>query len=173
MPQPADDGFNNVYPLPLANQSHHELPVALEEITDAVQSFGYLERCAAKLHPGPLRIAGQIGTMERPIVSLQLQLPAIQQSLDMLETFGVANCPDTRWVIRLADARTAAVVRLRAVRRSLRNFLPGMGSLDLQLVADIRELADALYVLRQLIVQQWPATLCGHEKNKGHRDIRR
>lgn len=172
MPKPADDGFDNVRPLPLADRAYGEPPVTLEEIKDAVRSFDQLERCAAKLQRGPLGIAGQIDTTEQPIVSLQLQLPAIQQWLEMLEAFGVSNCSDAHWVIGLTDARTLAVARLRAVRQGLRNFLPGMGSLDIRLIADVRELADALYVLRQLILQQWPMA-SGHERNKGHRDIRR
>lgn len=172
MPKPADDGFDNVRPLPLADRTYGVPPVTLEEIKDAIRSFDQLERCAAKLQRGPLGIAGQIDTAEQPIVSLQLQLPTIQQWLEMLEAFGVANCSDAHWAIGLTGARTVAVARLRAVRQGLRNFLPGMGSLDTRLVADVRELADALYVLRQLILEQWPM-LHGRERNEGHRDIRR
>jgi hypothetical protein len=132
-------------------------------MTDAIQSFDRLERCAAAmLQSGPLGLAGEIGESQWPVVSsFQVQLPVVQQWLDQLGCISVANWPDTAWVLSLGDARSTAALRLDAVKKSLHHRPPGTGSLDGRLSADIRRLAEALHRLRQLIVQQCPEALHG------------
>ena len=62
-------------------------------------------------------------------------------------------------MLRLGNARSAAVLRLLAVTQSLYRSPPGTRSLDGRLAADIWKLADALRGLRLLIAQQYPEVL--------------
>jgi hypothetical protein len=128
-------------------------------MADAARAFGLLERCAAAVHYGPLDIAGAIDGIECPIVSLQAQLPVTQRWLDHLGRINITTWPDTRWVLRLGEARAAATRRLQAVARSLYRSPPGTGPLDSRLAADIGRLADALHALCELIAQQYPEAL--------------
>ena len=151
---------DNVLPLRRSNRVRHgEVRAPVRDMTEAVRSFDRLERCAASLQSGPLGIADGIDGTEWPIVSFQVQLPVIQRWLDQLARINVASWPETHWVLRLSSARAVAALRLRVVTRSLYRTPPGTGPLDSQLAADIRELADALRRLRQVIIQQYPEAL--------------
>jgi hypothetical protein len=142
---------------------HDQSPVPSRAMTDAMRSFDRLEQSAvAMLQSGPLGVAGEIRDSQWPVVSFQVELPAVQQWLDQLGCIGVANWPDTAWVLSLGDARSAAVLCLEAVKKSLYRRPPGTGSLDGRLAADVRKLADALHRLRQLIGQQCPEALRAH-----------
>jgi hypothetical protein len=125
-------------------------------MADAVRSFAGLERCADLLQAGPLGMVDEMDGTDRPIVSFQVQLPHVQLGLERLARINVATWPDTRWVLGLSSARTAAAIRLREVTRSLLRTPPGPSTLDSQLAADIRALAVALRRLRLLIIQQYP-----------------
>lgn len=129
------------------------------EMADALRSFDLIERCAVALRSCPLSIASEGDGAELPIVSFQAQLPIIERWLDHLARINVANWPDTRWVLRLNDARSTAALRLQAVMRGLHRDPPGPGPLNSQLAADIRKFVDALHKLRQLIAQQFPESL--------------
>jgi hypothetical protein len=129
-------------------------------MSDAVRSFDRLERCAAALRSGPLGTAREIDGVGWPIVSFQVELPAVHHWLDQLESINVVNWPDPRWALKLGAARSDAVLRLRAVSQSLYDGPPGTGTLDGRLAADIQQLADALCGLRELIVAQCPEVLC-------------
>ena len=129
-------------------------------MSDAVRSFDRLERCAAALRSGPLGTAREVDGMGWPIVSFQVELPAVHHWLDQLGSINVVNWPDPRWALRLGAARSDAVLRLSAVSQSLYHRPPGTGTLDGRLAADIQQLADALCGLRELIVAQCPEALC-------------
>jgi hypothetical protein len=156
-----DDVSDVVVPIEWGRRSRRDQSrVPRRAMTDAIQSFDQLERCAdAMLKSGPLGLAGEICESQWPVVSFQVQLPTVQQWLDQLGCISVANWPDTAWVLSLGDARSAAVLRLDAVQKSLYRRPPGTGFLDGQLAADIRKLADTLHRLRQLIEQQCPEAL--------------
>jgi hypothetical protein len=138
-------------------------------MADAVRSFDGLERCAGLLQAGPLGMADEMDGTDWPIVSFQVQLPHVQRGLDQLARINVATWPDTHWVLRLSSARATAALRLRAVIRSLLRTPPGPSTLDGQLAADIRELADALRRLRLLIIRQYPEAL----RREGSAEYRR
>lgn len=161
MGQRAGYDVSNVVPIERGHRHRrNQSRMPRRAMTDAVRSFDRLERCAdAMLQSGPLGIAGEIGGAERPVVSFQVQLPVVQQWLDQLGCINVVNWPDTSWVLTLGNARSAAVVRLDAVKKSLYRSPPGTGALDGRLAADIRKLADALRGLRQVILQQCPEAL--------------
>jgi hypothetical protein len=159
--RPVGDNVDNVVPLRRSYRPYHaESRVHAGDMADAARSFDRLERCAAMLQSGPLEIAREIDGVEWPIVSFQVQLPVIHQWLDQLGCVNVVNWPDPHWALRLGNARSPAVLSLRAVRQSLYRSPPGTGPLDGRLAADIRKLADALRGLRQLIVEQCPEALC-------------
>lgn len=139
--------------------SSEEIRAPVRDMADAVRSFDGLERCAELLQAGPLGMSDEMGGTDRPVVSFQVQLPDVQRGLDQLAHINVATWPDTRWVLRLNSARVTAVLRLRTVTRSLLRTPPSPGTLDGQLAADIRALADALRRLRLLIIQQYPEAL--------------
>lgn len=160
MEGPVGGGVGNVVPLRrryLTQQA--ESRAHAWGMSDAVRSFDRLERCAVMLQSGPLGTAREIDGIEWPIVSFQVELPVVHRWLDQLGSINVVNWPDTHWVLRLSAARSAAVLSLNAVRQSLYNRPPGTGPLDGRLVADMRDLAEALCGLRQLIVEQCPEAL--------------
>ena len=128
-------------------------------MSDALRCFGRLERCAAALEAGPLGTASELDGGGWPIVSFQVELSAVCRCLDRLGSIDIVNWPDPRWALRLSAARSAAVLRLSAVRASLYDRPPGTGPLDGPLEADIRQLADALRGLRELIVAHCPEAL--------------
>jgi hypothetical protein len=161
MARPAGDDVDNVVPLRGSYRPYHaESRAHVRDMVDAVRSFEQLERCAAMLQSGPLAIAREIDGAEWPIVSFQVELPVIHQWLDRLGSVNVVTWPDTHWALRLGNARSAAVLGLHAVQRSMHRCPPGTGPLDGRLAADIRKLADALRRLRQLIAEQCPEALC-------------
>ena len=129
------------------------------DIARAARSFDLVERCAQKLRPGRLAIAGKSEGFDRPIVIFQVELPVVEQWLDQLGSIDPAHWHDTRWVLRLSEARAAAALRLQAVTKSLHHCPPGTGTLDDRLAADIEKFADSLHRLRDLIAQQYPETL--------------
>lgn len=144
--------------VPLARRqrpSHEQCSPPVADMADAARSFGRLERCAVTLQSSPFG-ADEI---EWPIVAFQVQLPAVQKGLDQLQRISVGTCPDTSWVVRLGDARASAAARLRSVTQSLYRSPPGTGPLDGRLAADIKELAEALHGLRQVIAQRCPDAL--------------
>jgi len=152
--------MGDLVPLPRRQRPHddqHSPPAP--DIADAARSFDQFERCAVTLQSSPFGDAGDMDGIEWPIVSFQVQLPAIQQRLDQLRHINVATCPDTPWVLRLGDARATAALRLRTVTRTLYHSPPGTGPLDGQLAIDIERLAKALHRLRQIIAQQCPEVL--------------
>jgi hypothetical protein len=155
MTRPGGSYVDNVVPLRRSPRACDDRgPVPARDMADAVRSFDRLERCAATLQSGPPGIPDETDPTEWPIVSFQVQLPVIQRWLHQLGRITVASWPDTRWALRLDDARTAAALRLHAVTRSLYHSPPGTGPLDGRLAADIRGLADAVHGLRQLIAQE-------------------
>lgn len=159
MSQPSGDAYGNVVPLHRNWQLlPDETPIPVSEIAEAVRSFGLLEQCVDSLHSTRLGVAGEIDRSEQPIVSLQAQLPVIQRWLGRLECLNVSNWSDTRWVLKLGEARAVAAFRLRAVKRSLYRSPPGIEPLDRRLAADICEFEDALRALRHLIVDRYPQT---------------
>jgi hypothetical protein len=161
MAQPAGDDVDNVVPLRRAHASYQaESRPHASKMADALRSFDRLEHCAATLQSGSLGIAGEIDGIEWPIVSFQVQLPVIHRWLDQLGCVNVADWPDTHWALRLDNTRSATVLSLNAVMRSLYRSPPGTGPLDGRLAADIRSLTVALRGLRQLIVEQFPEALC-------------
>lgn len=160
MARQAGDDVHNVVPLRRSYRLHHHESIAsIPDMADAVRSFERLEHCAATLQSGPFGIVGGVDGIERPIVCFQVQLPVIQQWLDKLGCINVTNWPDVHWVLRLGNARSAAVLHLLAVTQSLYRSPPGTRSLDGRLAADIWKLADALRGLRLLIAQQYPEVL--------------
>jgi hypothetical protein len=158
--QPAKGDVGNVLPFRRSHRSHRgRVRTPDRDMADALRSFDLIEQCAVALRSRPLSIASEAGGAELPIVSFQAQLPIIQHWLDQLEEVNVANWPDTLWVLTLNEARSTAALRLRVVIQSLHSNPPGPGPLNSQLGADIREFADTLRKLRQLIVQQFPESL--------------
>ena len=156
----ADYSADNVIPLRRGRQvGPEEIPSLVRDMEDAVRSFDGLERFADLLQAGPPGMTDDLNGADRPIISLQLQLPRVQRGLDQLAHINVATWPDTYWVLRLNGARVRAALRLRTVTRSLIGTPPSPSALDGQLAADIRELADALRRLRLLIIQQYPDAL--------------
>jgi hypothetical protein len=129
------------------------------DMAGAARSFDLVERCARRLQPGRLAIAGNGEGFDRPIVIFQVELPVVEQWLDRLGRIDPAHWHDTRWVLRLSEARAAAALRLHAVTKSLHRCPPGTGTLDDRLAADIGKFADSLHRLRDLIAQQYPETL--------------
>jgi hypothetical protein len=128
-------------------------------MSDAVRSFDRLERCAAALRFGPLGPAREVDGMRWPIVSFQVELPTVRQWLEQLGSINVVNWPDPQWALRLRAARSDAVLKLSAVNQSLYDRPPGTGALDRRLAADIQQLVNALYELRELIAAQCPDAL--------------
>lgn len=160
MAQPAIGDVGKVLPFRRSPRSHRgQVRTPEQDMADALLSFDLIEQCAVALRSRPLSIASEAGGAELPIVSFQTQLPIIQHWLDQLERVNVANWPDTLWVLTLNEGRSTAALRLRAVIQRLHSNPPGPGPLNSQLGADIREFADALHKLRQLIVQQFPESL--------------
>jgi hypothetical protein len=129
------------------------------DIADAARSFDLVERCARKLQPAQLAVTDKSEGFDRPIVIFQVELPGVEQWLDQLERIDPADWQDTRWVLRLSEARAAAALRLHAVTKSLHRCPPGTRTLDERLAADIGRFADSLRRLRDLITQQYPETL--------------
>jgi hypothetical protein len=116
------DDSSNVVPL----RRGHRRPAGAStpDLDRAMRAFDRLEQQADRLQAGPFAAASE---SEWPIVSYQVQLPAVQRQLDKLGCFTIMNWPDTRWVLRLHAARSAAAECLDAVIRSLyRNpLVPG------------------------------------------------
>jgi hypothetical protein len=158
--QPVMGDAGNVLPFRRTHRPHRDPGRTPEQdMADALQSFELIERCAVTLRSCPLSIASEANGAELPIVSFQAQLATVERWLDQLARINVANWPDTRWVLRLNDARSTAAFRLHTVMQSLHRDPPGPGPLNSQLAADIRKFADALGKLRQLITQQFPESL--------------
>jgi hypothetical protein len=154
MTRPLGDDSSNVVPL----RRGHRRPAGASapDLDSAMRAFDRLEQHADRLQAGPFAAAGE---SEWPIVSYQVQLPAVRRQLDKLGCFTIMNWPDTRWVLRLHAARTAAAECLDAVIRSLCRNPPGTGPLDDRLTRDVQRLTDALGTVRGLLAQQWPGRL--------------
>lgn len=157
---PAGGDVRNVVPLRKGHFNQQaESRARAWGMPDAVRSFGRLGRCAVMLQSGPLGTARDVDGIEWPIVSFQIELPVVHRWLDQLGSVNVVNWPDTQWVLRLGAARSTAVLSLSAVRQSLYSRPPGTGPLDRRLAADVKQLADALCGLRELIIEQCPEAL--------------
>jgi hypothetical protein len=157
MGQPVRRKVGNVVHLHVGSRPYQaESGPQVQAMAEAALSFERLERCAAVLQSGPSWARGELGDGEWPIVSFQVALPVIHQRLEQLGGISVASWPDAQWALQLGNARAAALKRLHAVRRSLYISPPGIGPLDRRLVVDIRDLADSLLGLRQLIGARYP-----------------
>jgi hypothetical protein len=160
MEGPAGRDIGNVVPLRKGHFNQQaESRAHARGMSDAVRSFDRLGRCAVMLQSGLLGTACEVDGIEWPIVSFQVELPVVHRWLDQLASVDIVNWPDTQWVLRLGAARSAAVLSLSAVRQSLYSRPPGTGPLDRRLAADIKQLADALGGLRELIIEQCPGVL--------------
>ena len=160
MTQPAMGDIGRVVPFRRSHRPRSDqIRAAERDMADALRSFDLMERYTVALSSCPLSIASEADGAELPIVSFQSQLSIIQDWLDQLARINVANWPDTLWVLKLNDARSAATIRLDTVIRSLRHDPPGPGPLNSQLATDIRKFAESLRRLRQLIIQQFPNSL--------------
>jgi hypothetical protein len=158
--QPAMGDIGRVVPFRRSHRPRSDqIRAAERDMADALRSFDLMERYTVALSSCPLSIASEADGAELPIVSFQSQLSIIQDWLDQLARINVANWPDTLWVLKLNDARSAATIRLDTVIRSLRHDPPGPGPLNSQLATDIRKFAESLRRLRQLIIQQFPNSL--------------
>jgi hypothetical protein len=158
MTRSSGDEVGKVIPLRRRHRPHPSLALK-HDMVDATRSFHVLEDCIATLHSGQLMVAPGTDTSEWPIVSFQVQLPVTRRWLNQLGRINITNWPDARWALRLEDAHADAELYLDAVTKSLCTTPPGTGPPNGRLAMDIRQLADALYELRQVIAQQFPEVL--------------
>jgi len=122
----------------------------------AARVFDALGRSVAETGSGP---GGFASPAELSTAELQAQLPAVERWLRELDRIGVTDWPDTRWALRLCDARVAAMRRLGALTTSLYAAPTGLGAMEgngpAGVAADAEDLADALRTLRDLIDQRY------------------
>jgi hypothetical protein len=152
---------DNVIPLRRSWSPYREhLPVPINELSEAVRAFSALTHCLDEMTSGRYSPVGILGA---PTTQLRLHLPAVERCLGQLRRVGVMNWPDTRWALRLCNARSEAAARLQDLETSLYPSQPyfdasGNARRQGQIVADAEEFVEAICKVRDLIVERYPQT---------------